>query len=100
MSVVSALPFLKPIHMRAPISPGRQRRHTLPASEFRSLNTEDAISVFEIEREGETKLQHSYYNQRIVLLIILGNSVFHRPTLCSFVNFAIPLSLATITTFV
>uniref|UniRef100_A0A673I900 Serotonin N-acetyltransferase-like n=1 Tax=Sinocyclocheilus rhinocerous TaxID=307959 RepID=A0A673I900_9TELE len=52
MSVVSALPFLKPIHMRAPISPGRQRRHTLPASEFRSLNTEDAISVFEIEREA------------------------------------------------
>uniref|UniRef100_A0A8C2D9S0 Serotonin N-acetyltransferase n=1 Tax=Cyprinus carpio TaxID=7962 RepID=A0A8C2D9S0_CYPCA len=54
MSVVSALPFLKPIDMRAPISPGRQRRHTLPASEFRSLNTEDAISVFEIEREVKT----------------------------------------------
>lgn len=55
MSVVSALPFLKPVWTeRAPISPGRQRRHTLPASEFRSLNTEDAISVFEIEREGET----------------------------------------------
>ncbi|XP_051996382.1 serotonin N-acetyltransferase [Xyrauchen texanus] len=52
MSVVSALPFLKPIHVRDPISPGRQRRHTLPASEFRSLNTEDAISVFEIEREA------------------------------------------------
>uniref|UniRef100_A0A671LDA3 Serotonin N-acetyltransferase n=2 Tax=Sinocyclocheilus anshuiensis TaxID=1608454 RepID=A0A671LDA3_9TELE len=52
MSEVIALPFLKPIHMRAPISPGRQRRHTLPASEFRSLNTEDAISVFEIEREA------------------------------------------------
>ncbi|XP_051568087.1 serotonin N-acetyltransferase isoform X2 [Myxocyprinus asiaticus] len=52
MSEVSALPFLKPIHVRDPISPGRQRRHTLPASEFRSLNTEDAISVFEIEREA------------------------------------------------
>ncbi|XP_076871989.1 serotonin N-acetyltransferase [Brachyhypopomus gauderio] len=50
MSVVSAMPFLKP--MGAPGSPGRQRRHTLPASEFRSLNKEDAISVFEIEREA------------------------------------------------
>lgn len=59
MSVVSALPFLKPIHMRAPISPGRQRRHTLPASEFRSLDTEDAISVFEIEREGE--INHAFW---------------------------------------
>lgn len=53
MSVVSALPFFKPLHMRAPISPGRQRRHTLPASEFRTLSPEDAISVFEIEREGK-----------------------------------------------
>lgn len=54
MSVVSALPFLKDIHMhRAPMSPGRQRRHTLPASEFRCLSPEDAISVFEIEREGK-----------------------------------------------
>ncbi|XP_051013844.1 serotonin N-acetyltransferase [Acomys russatus] len=31
---------------------GCQRRHTLPASEFRCLNPEDAISVFEIEREA------------------------------------------------
>ncbi|XP_042308747.1 serotonin N-acetyltransferase [Sceloporus undulatus] len=53
MSVISALPFLKPIHFR-PLrsSPGRQRRHTLPASEFRCLTPEDAISVFEIEREA------------------------------------------------
>ncbi|KAM6972126.1 serotonin N-acetyltransferase [Aplochiton taeniatus] len=50
MSVVSALPFLRPHHMSP--SPGRQRRHTLPASEFRSLSPEDAISVFEIEREA------------------------------------------------
>ncbi|KAG7279688.1 hypothetical protein CRUP_011620 [Coryphaenoides rupestris] len=34
------------------VSPGPQRRHTLPASEFRPLNTQDAISVFEIEREA------------------------------------------------
>ncbi|KAI5108839.1 serotonin N-acetyltransferase, partial [Silurus meridionalis] len=50
MSTVSALPFFKPLH--APVSISRQRRHTLPASEFRSLNTEDAISVFEIEKEA------------------------------------------------
>ncbi|KAB0358963.1 hypothetical protein FD754_003119 [Muntiacus muntjak] len=35
-----------------PGSPGRQRRHTLPANEFRCLTPEDAAGVFEIEREG------------------------------------------------
>ncbi|CAF92170.1 unnamed protein product [Tetraodon nigroviridis] len=35
-----------------PVSPGIQRRHTLPASEVRPLNTQDAISVYEIEREA------------------------------------------------
>lgn len=54
MSVVSAVPFLKPLHMRSPVPQGR--RHTLPASEFRSLSPEDAISVFEIEREGKQTL--------------------------------------------
>ncbi|KFQ44291.1 PREDICTED: serotonin N-acetyltransferase, partial [Nestor notabilis] len=53
MSVLSAVPFLKPVHERSPrSSPGGQRRHTLPASEFRCLSPEDAISVFEIEREA------------------------------------------------
>ncbi|XP_064007021.1 serotonin N-acetyltransferase [Pogoniulus pusillus] len=53
MSVLSALPFLKPVHLRSPRgSPGGQRRHTLPASEFRCLSPEDAVSVFEIEREA------------------------------------------------
>ncbi|XP_037349242.1 serotonin N-acetyltransferase [Talpa occidentalis] len=33
-------------------APSRQRRHTLPASEFRCLTPEDATSVFEIEREA------------------------------------------------
>ncbi|XP_048222263.1 serotonin N-acetyltransferase [Perognathus longimembris pacificus] len=33
-------------------SPSCQRRHTLPASEFRCLTPEDAVSVFEIEREA------------------------------------------------
>lgn len=56
MSVISALPFLKPVHLMSPrSSPGRQRRHTLPASEFRCLSPEDAISVFEIEREGKDR---------------------------------------------
>lgn len=55
MSVVSAVPFLKPLHMRSPVPRGR--RHTLPASEFRSLSPEDAISVFEIEREGKHTLE-------------------------------------------
>lgn len=54
MSALSALPFLKPVHLRSPrSSPGGQRRHTLPASEFRCLSPEDAVSVFEIEREGK-----------------------------------------------
>ncbi|XP_069508960.1 serotonin N-acetyltransferase-like [Ambystoma mexicanum] len=53
MSVLSALPFLKPTQLRrCASSPGRQRRHTLPASEFRCLTPEDAISVFEIEQEA------------------------------------------------
>lgn len=50
MSLVSAVPFMRPLHVRSPVPRGR--RHTLPASEFRSLSPEDAISVFEIEREG------------------------------------------------
>eukprot|EP00062_Callorhinchus_milii_P022163 gi/632979648/ref/XP_007906586.1/ PREDICTED: serotonin N-acetyltransferase [Callorhinchus milii] len=47
-------PFLKPFALRYSVgsSPGRQRRHTLPASEFRNLSLQDAISVFEIEREA------------------------------------------------
>ncbi|KAK2916672.1 hypothetical protein QQF64_025244 [Cirrhinus molitorella] len=52
--VVSS-PFLKPFFLKTPISvasPRRQRRHTLPASEFRNLTPQDAISVFEIEREA------------------------------------------------
>uniref|UniRef100_A0A452UCC6 N-acetyltransferase domain-containing protein n=1 Tax=Ursus maritimus TaxID=29073 RepID=A0A452UCC6_URSMA len=35
-----------------PETPGRPRRHTLPASELRCLTPEDATSVFEIEREA------------------------------------------------
>ncbi|XP_070250561.1 serotonin N-acetyltransferase [Myotis yumanensis] len=35
-----------------PEPPGCQRRHTLPASEFRCLTPQDAAGVFEIEREA------------------------------------------------
>ncbi|XP_053552717.1 serotonin N-acetyltransferase-like [Bombina bombina] len=49
MSVLNVVPFMKPIYTR---SPRQQRRHTLPASEFRCLSPEDAVSVFEIEREA------------------------------------------------
>ncbi|XP_018929026.1 serotonin N-acetyltransferase-like [Cyprinus carpio] len=52
--VVSS-PFLKPFFLKTPLSVAssrRQRRHTLPASEFRNLTPQDAISVFEIEREA------------------------------------------------
>ncbi|XP_051850981.1 serotonin N-acetyltransferase [Antechinus flavipes] len=51
-----ALPCQKPRILspawRLAESPNRQRRHTLPASEFRCLSPEDAIGVFEIEREA------------------------------------------------
>lgn len=51
---------LKPVALHMPPGTseflGCQRRHTLPASEFRCLTPEDAISVFEIEREGEWPL--------------------------------------------
>lgn len=60
MSVAGAQPFIK--LMQPPsdsVSPGIQRRHTLPASEVRPLNTQDAISVYEIEREGERLMRDS-----------------------------------------
>ncbi|XP_036920809.1 serotonin N-acetyltransferase [Sturnira hondurensis] len=37
---------------RGPEPPSCQRRHTLPASEFRCLTPQDATSAFEIEREA------------------------------------------------
>lgn len=47
---------LKPVTLclapQSVVSPSCQRRHTLPASEFRCLTPEDAVGVFEIEREG------------------------------------------------
>uniref|UniRef100_A0A3Q0T868 Serotonin N-acetyltransferase n=1 Tax=Amphilophus citrinellus TaxID=61819 RepID=A0A3Q0T868_AMPCI len=52
---VSSFPFFKPFFLKMPVrvdSPLQQRRHTLPASEFRNLTPQDAISVFEIEREA------------------------------------------------
>lgn len=52
---VSGLLFFKPFFQKTPVrvdNPLQQRRHTLPASEFRNLTPQDAISVFEIEREA------------------------------------------------
>ncbi|KAJ8413637.1 hypothetical protein AAFF_G00081440 [Aldrovandia affinis] len=52
---VISSPFLRPFFLKTPVSVAssrRQRRHTLPASEFRNLTPQDAISVFEIEREA------------------------------------------------
>ncbi|XP_034394431.1 arylalkylamine N-acetyltransferase 2 [Cyclopterus lumpus] len=52
---VSGSSFLESCFLKMPVrvcSPLRQRRHTLPASEFRNLTPQDAISVFEIEREA------------------------------------------------
>ncbi|XP_052408434.1 arylalkylamine N-acetyltransferase 2 [Carassius gibelio] len=52
---VISSPFLKQFFLKTPLSvasPRHQRRHTLPASEFRNLTPQDAISVFEIEREA------------------------------------------------
>ncbi|XP_026875331.1 serotonin N-acetyltransferase isoform X1 [Electrophorus electricus] len=89
MSVVSALPFLKPAH--APVSPGRQRRHTLPASEFRSLNTEDAVSVFELEREafmsvsGECPLYPDEVRHFLTLCPELSMGWFVEGTLVAFI---------------
>lgn len=50
-------PFLKPFFLKNPVCRlgQRRRRHTLPASEFRNLTPQDAISVFEIEREGKSR---------------------------------------------
>ena len=46
-------PEASQLQPETPKAPGHQRRHTLPANEFRCLTPEDAASVFEIEREGE-----------------------------------------------
>ncbi|XP_043946414.1 serotonin N-acetyltransferase [Protopterus annectens] len=92
MSVISALPFLKPIHLRSPgSSPGRQRRHTLPASEFRCLTPEDAISVFEIEREafisvsGECPLYLDEVRQFLTLCPELSLGWFEEGRLVAFI---------------
>uniref|UniRef100_A0A3Q2UX07 Serotonin N-acetyltransferase n=1 Tax=Haplochromis burtoni TaxID=8153 RepID=A0A3Q2UX07_HAPBU len=55
LTTVSGLLFFKPFFQKTPVrvdSSLQQRRHTLPASEFRNLTPQDAISVFEIEREA------------------------------------------------
>ncbi|XP_064802300.1 serotonin N-acetyltransferase-like [Oncorhynchus masou masou] len=83
MSTVSALPFLKSsLLMRppmGPITPRHGRRHTLPASEFRCLSPEDAISVFEIEREA--------------FISVSGECPLHLDEVCHFLTLCPELSL-------
>ncbi|KAK6300369.1 hypothetical protein J4Q44_G00284670 [Coregonus suidteri] len=83
MSTVSALPFLKSsLQMRPPMgshSHRRGRRHTLPASEFRCLSPEDAISVFEIEREA--------------FISVSGECPLHLDEVCHFLMLCPELSL-------
>lgn len=74
--VVSS-PFLKPFFLKTPLPVARsrhQRRHTLPASEFRNLTPQDAISVFEIEREGKTILRCGGVILGVVGLLYWGAS--------------------------
>ncbi|KAF3846168.1 hypothetical protein F7725_003246 [Dissostichus mawsoni] len=51
---VSGSPFLKPFFLKTPVrvvNPLRQRRHTLPASEFRNLTPQDAITFVLVSGE-------------------------------------------------
>ncbi|GLD60415.1 serotonin N-acetyltransferase-like protein [Lates japonicus] len=80
MSVVGAQPFIKPMQSSPSVSPGIQRRHTLPASEVRPLNTQDAISVFEIEREGASlshtvcpELSMGWFEEGRLVAFIIGS---------------------------
>ncbi|XP_048846899.1 serotonin N-acetyltransferase-like isoform X2 [Brienomyrus brachyistius] len=45
-------PLLAPAQPPPDTSPSLQHHHTLPASEFRSLGPQDALSVFQIEQEA------------------------------------------------
>lgn len=73
--------------------PSCQRRHTLPASEFRCLTPEDAVSAFEIEREGEwprtgsegssTLVQLSCGEETLESPVLEAGSQSIRPCVCS-----------------
>lgn len=78
---VSNFPFFKPVFLKTPFrvdGPLQQRRHTLPASEFRNLTPQDAISVFEIEREGTAIVSdvHKQNASNVTNLICLHN-IYH-----------------------
>lgn len=59
---VQSIHCLAPVALRLPPGvpepPSCQRRHTLPASEFRCLTPQDAAGALEIEREGERPTQN------------------------------------------
>ncbi|KAM9296449.1 serotonin N-acetyltransferase [Gastrophryne carolinensis] len=88
MSVLNAVPFMRPVHIP---SPCQQRRHTLPASEFRCLSPQDAVSVFEIEREafisvsGECPLHLSEVRQFLSLCPELSLGWFEEGRLVAFI---------------
>ncbi|XP_078506960.1 serotonin N-acetyltransferase-like [Lissotriton helveticus] len=92
MSVLSAHPSLKPAQLCcAANSPSQQRRHTLPASEFRCLTPEDAISVFEIEQEafisvsGDCPLQMDQVRRFLELCPELSLGWFEEGRLVAFI---------------
>lgn len=58
------------------VRPLRQRRHTLPASEFRNLTPQDAISVFEIEREGKSISKLFLFDTRGMLNSLVCRMLF------------------------
>lgn len=88
MSVAGAQPFIKPMQPSShSVSPGIQRRHTLPASEVRPLNTQDAISVYEIEREGEWQhVEQSFQTAASKVVFCFGihlvNNILLKKTKC------------------
>lgn len=82
MSVVGAQPFIKPMQPSPSVSPGIQRRHTLPASEVRPLNTQDAISVFEIEREGECSKKTPMSDHSVMSALKVSVSLSQRLSRC------------------
>ncbi|XP_023666392.1 serotonin N-acetyltransferase-like isoform X2 [Paramormyrops kingsleyae] len=52
MSAAGTAPLLAPAQPPPDASPSLHHHHTLPASEFRSLGLQDALSVFQIEQEA------------------------------------------------
>lgn len=80
---VQSIHCLTPVALRLPPGvpepPSCQRRHTLPASEFRCLTPQDAAGVFEIEREA--------------FISVSGDCPLHLPEIQHFLTLCPELSL-------